>query len=167
MKQFLRRISPKRAALDFVGQWRQPTPHRWPILGVAIAGTFALFMLFIPESQRIEPKPPEVIYISTWEEGRSERQIIASNCANQQLKNELEAKLEQRAEIRRDMYRALGRATFIDVDEIERQVEAERAAEAAAGDGMTGPATGQATGPASSDADVAISLEEYCARATG
>ncbi|GAA0272067.1 hypothetical protein GCM10009127_10470 [Alteraurantiacibacter aestuarii] len=155
MKQFLRRISPKRAVVDLAEQWRQPTPHRWPILGVAIAGTFAMFMLFIPDSQRIEPRRPDVIFISTWEDGRSEAEIIASNCANQQLKDELQAKLDQRAEIGRDMYRALGRATFIDVDAMEAEIAAERAAEEAA------------AGPRPSDSDVGLSVEEYCARAAG
>lgn len=160
MKQFLRLINPKRAALDFAEQWKQPTPHRWPILGVALALTFALFMLFIPESQRIEAKRPEVIYISTWEEGRSERDIIASNCANQQLKDELQAKLEERAEIRVDMYKALGRATFIDVDAIEAEAEAERASQQAAQQTSQQALSEEA-------AQVAASVEEYCARALG
>lgn len=129
MKQFLRRVSPKRAALDFAEQWRQPTQHRWPILGVAVATTFSMFMLFIPESKRKDPERPEVIFISTWEEGRTQQQIIASNCANQQLKDELEERLAQRAELRRDMYKALGRATFIDVDAIEAEAEAESSRE--------------------------------------
>ncbi len=71
------------------------------------------------------------------------------------MKNELQAKLEQRAEIRRDMYRALGRATFIDVDGIERDIEEERAAEQTV------------ASPEPSEAEMAMSLEEYCARATG
>jgi hypothetical protein len=157
MKQFLRRISPKRAVLDLAEQWRQPTEHRWPILGVAAAATFALFMLFIPESQRIEPKRPEVIFISTWEEGRTQQQIIASNCANQQLKDDLEARLEQRAELRRDIYMALGRATFIDVDAIEAEAQAERERE-----------EGQEAGPSvlsEEAAATARSVEEFCAAA--
>jgi hypothetical protein len=158
MKQFLRRISPRRAALDLAEQWRQPTEHRWPILGVAVAATFALFMLFIPESQRIEPRRPEVIFISTWEEDRTEQQIIASNCANQKLKDDLEARLAQRAELRRDIYKALGRATFIDVDAIEEEARAER--DHAVADEQTAR-------PALSDeaAATARSVEEFCAAA--
>ena len=155
MKKFLRSISPRRAFSDFVAVWREPTDHRWPVLGVAIAMTFALFMLFIPPNQRIEPRPPEIIYISTWAEGRSEREIIASNCENQRRKDDLEDRLAQRAEIRRDMYKALGRATFIDVDAIEAEADAEAARAAAAGEAAT-----QA-------AETALSVEEYCARALG
>lgn len=132
MKQFFRRVSPKRAVNDFAELWHQPTDHRWPILGVAIAATFAIFMLFIPESQRIEPRRPEVTYITSWSPDRTEAEIIASNIENQARKDEREAIEEQRAELRRDLYRALGRATFIDVDEMEAEIEAERAAEEAA-----------------------------------
>lgn len=139
--------------MDFAQQWREPTPHRWQILGLAMALTFAMIMLFIPESQRINPRPPEVIYISTWEEGRTQEQIIASNCANQRLKDELEEKLAQRAEIRRDIYRALGRATFIDVDEIDARIEADRAAEAAV-------APAEAPPP---EVEPGMSLDELCA----
>ena len=159
MKQFLRLISPRRAIADFATVWHQPTEHRWGVLGIAAALTFALFMLFIPESQRIAPAPPEVIYISTFEESRTEREIIASNCRNQELKDQLEARLAERAELRRDLYKALGRATFLDVDEMEAEAERARAEEQAAA------ATGQAataTNPAA-----AITVEEYCAQALG
>lgn len=155
MKQFLRSISPKRAILDFVEVWSQPSQHRWPVLGVAMALTFALFMLFIPDSQRIEPRPPEVIWISTFAENRTEQEIIASNCRNQALKDDLEARLAERAEIRRDIYKALGRATFLDVDEMEREVDQQRAEEG----------TEATTPPAASQPQ--MSVEEYCARALG
>ena len=154
MKGFFRRISPRRAVTDFHDQWKQPTPHRWQILGVAMAATFAIFMLFIPESERGPPARPDVMYISTFEENRSETEIIASNCANQQLKNELQARIEANAERRREMYEALGRATFIDVDEMKAEIEAERASEEP-----------EDTGP--SPEELALSVEEYCANAAG
>ncbi len=152
MKQFLRRISPKRAVTDFAEQWRQPTPHRWQILGVACAATFALFMLFVPDSARVPPARPDLVYISTFEEGRSDAEIIASNCANQELQDAIEARLAERAELRRDMYRALGRATFIDVDEMEAEIEAEREADGAVEEGPTAE-------------ELSMTVEEYCARA--
>lgn len=161
MKQFLRMISPRRAVADIVGVWRQPTEHRWGVLGVAAAATFAMFVLFIPESQRVAPEAPEVIYISTWEEGRGEAEIIASNCRNQQLKDDLEDRLAQRAEIRRDIYKALGRATFIDVDAIEAEAEQARAEEEAAA-----AARGEAV-IARADPEALLTVEEYCARALG
>lgn len=152
MKRFLRRISPTRAIGDFADQWRQPTPHRWQILGVACAATFALFVLMIPESQRIAPERPELVYISTFEEGRSDSDIIASNCANQQLQAQIAAAIEENEERKRELYAALGRATFLDVDEMEREAAERRAAE-------------EAEGP--SEEELALSIEEYCARASG
>ena len=92
------------------------------------------------------------MYISTLDDSRTEAQIIAANCANQELKDEIEARLAQREELRRDMYRTLGRATFVDVDAMEAEAERERAAEAAAN-------------PAPSEEELARSVEEYCARA--
>ncbi len=154
MRDFFRRVSPRRAVTDFRDQWKQPTPHRWQLLGVAMAATFCVFMLFVPDSVRVVPAPPEVIYISTFEEGRTDAEIIASNCANQQLKDELQARIDESEEARREMYEALGRATFVDVDEMEREIEAERAAEEAAYDGPT-------------EEEIALSVEEYCARAAG
>lgn len=154
MKDFFRRISPRRAVTDFHDQWKQPTPHRWQILGVAMAATFAVFMLFIPDSQRAPPARPDVMLISTFEENRTEAEIIASNCANQQLKDELQARIEASEERKREIYKALGRATFIDVDAIEAEIEAEQAAEEA-----------QDAGP--TEEEVALSVEEYCSRAAG
>ncbi|MFB0613877.1 hypothetical protein [Aurantiacibacter poecillastricola] len=153
MKDFFRRISPRRAVTDFADQWQQPTPHRWQILGVACAATFAVFMLFIPDSQKAPPARPEVMYISTFDEGRTEGEIIASNCANQELKNELEARIAASEERKREIYKALGRATFIDVDAMEEEIAEEQASE------------GEPAGP--TPEEVALSVEEYCARATG
>lgn len=159
MKTFFRRVSPKHAVVDLVGYWKQPTQHRWPVLGVAMAATFCIFMLFIPESQRIEPAKPDVIFISTFDETRTEAEIIASNCANQKLKDELQARLEEQEEFRRDMYRTLGRATFIDVDAMEAEIEAERLAAAAAAPEVEEE---EPLPP-----ELAMSVEEYCARAEG
>ncbi len=131
MKRFLAPdFARARRCSDFAGQWHQPTPHRWQILGVACAATFALFMLFVPGSERKVPDRPELIFISTLDENRTEGEIIASNCANEVLKDELQALLDEREERRREMYRTLGRATFVDVDAMEAEAEAERAAAA-------------------------------------
>ncbi|GGD65998.1 hypothetical protein GRI62_10920 [Erythrobacter arachoides] len=154
MWNFLRSISPKRAVGDFAETWRQPTPHRWQILGVACAATFCVFMLFIPKSEPGPPEQPELVYISTFADGRSDPEIVASNCANQELQDEIALAIAENEERRRELYAALGRATFLDVDEMEREAAAQRAAEAE----MTG-------GP--SEEELALSIEEYCARASG
>ena len=155
MRDFLKRVSPKRAVTDFRDHWQQPTPHRWQVLGVAVAATFFVFMMFIPDSQRPAPERPDIYYISTLDEARREQEIIAANCANQELKDAIQARLDANAQRRQEMYEALGRATFVDVDEMQARIEEERAAEAAA---APPEAETVAEGP---------SVEEYCARATG
>ena len=153
MKRFLRRISPRRAVVDLAEQWRRPTPHRWQILGVACAATFALFMLFVPDSQRMAPERPDLVYIATLEDDRTDSEIIAANCANQELQNEIASAIAQSEERKREIYRQLGRATFLDVDEMEREAAARRAEDGAMDDGPT-------------EEELALSIEEYCARAT-
>ena len=129
---FWRRISPRRAVDDFAEEWRRPTPHRWQVLGVAVAMTFALMVLFIPENQRVEPARPEVTYITSWRGDRTDEEIVASNIANQRRKEREQALAEQRAELRKELYRQLGEATGLDVDAMERQIAREQAAEQAA-----------------------------------
>lgn len=151
MKNFWRRISPKAAVEDFASEWGQPNPYRWQILGVACALTFALMVLMIPEGQRIEPRRPDITYITTLDENRTDAEIIAMNCANQRLKDEIERRLAEREELRKDIYKALGKATFVDVEEIEAEIEADEAS-ASAND--------------RSPEGTARSIEEYCTRAT-
>jgi len=130
--RYWRRISPRGAVGDLVEQWRQPTPYRWQILGVSVALTFTLMVVLIPESQRAPPARPEVTYISTFEPGRSDEEIAASNLANQRRQDEVQVQRDALEERKKELYRRLGRATGIDVDAMERQIEREQAAEAAA-----------------------------------
>lgn len=125
---FWKRISPRGAIEDFASEWRRPTRHRWAALGVSMALTFAIMMVFLPKNERVEPRRPEVFYISTYAEDRTREEIIASNIENQKRKEELQALLEERAELRKSLYRELGRATFVDVDAMEAEIERDQAA---------------------------------------
>ena len=121
----------KAAVEDFASEWQRPTPHRWGILGVAVAFTFAIMMVFLPETQRgAEPKP-DVTYIASFAPDRTEEEVIASNEENQRRKDERAALLQRREERRRELYKELGRATGLDVDEMERRIQREEAEEAA------------------------------------
>ena len=53
---YWRRLNPRGGLDDFLDYWRQPTPYRWQILGVSVALTFTLMVLFVPENQRAEPR---------------------------------------------------------------------------------------------------------------
>ena len=133
MKSLLKLISPRRAVIDFKEQWDRPNPHRWRILAVACAVTFSVIYIAIPETQYGAPEAPDVIYYDGFEPGRSDEEIALENLRNQCEQDRLAADEAARAERRRELYRALGRATGLDVDEMEREIAAERAAEEDAG----------------------------------
>lgn len=136
---FWRTISPRRAVADFLEEWRRPQPYRWQALGIAVAITLGLMLLFIPESQRGEPLRPQVTYITSWYADRTEEEIIASNIENQRRQDELAALAAERAELRKDLYRQLGRATGLDVDKMEREIARQEAAERAAREAQQAP----------------------------
>lgn len=161
MKSFWRLVSPKRAVSDFADQWSRPTPHRWQILGVACAATFAIFATLIPPSERAVIPKPDVIYISTFDESRSDAEIIAENCANQERKDAFRERVAQSEQARREMYETLGRATFMDMDTITEEAEAQRSAEAAA------RARAREEAGLLNEEELAVAVEEYCSRADG
>jgi hypothetical protein len=97
------------------------------VLAVAGLMTCILVYQFTRERVRIPSPPPEVTYISTFEPGRSDAAIAASNLANQREQDRLRAVQKAREEKAKDAYRALGRATGIDVDALERQIAREEA----------------------------------------
>jgi hypothetical protein len=80
-----------------------------------------MMALFIPESERAEPARPDVTYITTWQDGRSEAEILASNLENQKRKDEAAAAAALRAERRKEAARTLARASGFDPDELEKQ----------------------------------------------
>ena len=127
-----RRYNPAGGIADFWNEFRRPNPYRWPILAASLLCTGALFYYIVTEEAFIPPAPPQVTYITTFAEGRSDEEIIASNIANQKVKERRQAERAALEERKRQMYRDLGRATGIDVDAMEAEIEAERAREEAA-----------------------------------
>jgi hypothetical protein len=113
---------------------------RLPVLALAAGITFALVYQFTQERVRIPPKAPKVTWISTFEEGRSDAEIVASNRVNQAEQDRLRAEQKRREEEAKDAYRTLGRATGLDVDKMERDIAREEArAQAADGAGASRP----------------------------
>jgi len=125
MRGYFGRFSPRGGFEDFLAYWRQPTPYRWQILGVSVALTFTVMVLFVPESERIEPRSPDVTYISTFAPDRTDEEIIASNIANQRRQDELRARRAALEERKKELYRQLGRATGVDVDAMEERLARE------------------------------------------
>ena len=130
MRKFFARLNPLAGARDFAHEFSRPTPHKWQIMGVSIAATFFVFMAFIPDDQPIKPRSPDITYITSFAPDRTDEEIMASNIANQERQDRLRAEAAERAEFRKEIYRTLGRASGIDVDEMEREIEEEKAAEA-------------------------------------
>ena len=130
MRMFnLGNVSPVGGIGSFIDQWKQPTPYRWQILGVSVALTFTMMVLFAPKTERAPPAKPDVIWIDSWPEGRSDKEIVASNLENQKRK-EADAAIEQeRIEFRKQFYRKLARASGMDPDELARQYGARDAAQ--------------------------------------
>ncbi|MEO6152824.1 MAG: hypothetical protein ABIT09_05800 [Croceibacterium sp.] len=119
---FWREVSPKGAIGDLVHEWQKPNPYRWRILGVSVAATFAMIVLFVPtKSERADPRPPKITYITTFDPKRSDAQIVASNKANQVKQLKLQAELAAAEERRKQFFRTLGRASGLDVDALEKQ----------------------------------------------
>lgn len=130
--RFTSRFNPTGGLVDFWQEIRKPTPYRWPILGLSLLCSFALLFWVTKERVLVPPEPPKVSFISTFAAGRSDAEIIASNLANQKVKERREAERAKLEEEVKDAYRKLGRATGVDVDAMERRIAEEKKAEAAA-----------------------------------
>lgn len=122
------RFNPKPGIMDFWTEFRKPNPYRWPILFASSLPFLGIFWWFSNEVYFVEPERPSITYITTFAEGRSDEEIIASNKANQEVKDLREAEEERIAQRKRDLYKALGAASGMDVEAIEARAEAERAA---------------------------------------
>ena len=130
--RFITLFNPVRAGRDFLSVWREENPHRLRFVALALAATFAIFMTMFGQEQRMEPRAPEITWISTFEPGRSEAEIIASNIANQEAKEARAAEREAHEAEVRARYEYVGKMFGMDVEEARRKGEAERAARKAA-----------------------------------
>lgn len=127
--RFRTRFNAAGGIADFWNEWKKPTPYRWPILAASFAMTGTLFFWLTKEEYYYPPEVPQVTYITTFAEGRTDEEIRQSNVENQRRKDELEAERARIEQRRRDLYKSLGAATGLDVEAMEAEAEAERAAE--------------------------------------
>lgn len=143
------RFNPTAGVLDFWNEFRKPNPYRWPILFAATLPFMTVFYWLSGETAYKNPERPTIVYIPTLAPDRSDAEIIASNLANQEVKELREADAERRAKRKRELYKALGAAAGMDVDEIERRADIKRAkaeaAEAKRLDEMFGENGGEAS----------------------
>jgi hypothetical protein len=121
------RFNPVGGIQDFWSEFTRPNPYRWPILIASMLCTFGLLFWVTKERVIGPPARPEVTFISTFAEGRTDEEIVASNLANQRLQDQIREEQAVREEEVRDMYRTLGRASGLDVDAMEAEIAADRA----------------------------------------
>jgi hypothetical protein len=112
---------------------------RVSVLAIAVLLTGSLLYQFTRERVRIPPPAPEVTYISTFEPGRTDAEIAASNRANQEKQDRLKAEQAEREEKVKDAYRALGRATGLDVEAMEREIARDKTQERKAAEPTEAP----------------------------
>lgn len=125
-------VDPVGAIADFRTVWSQAGKNRWWMALAAAAATLSVFSVMFQEEHRILPRPPKVIYISSWRADRTDAEIIASNKANQVYQDKVRAEQAKREEEVREIYKKIGRYSGMDVDAIEAKAKAEKAAEEAA-----------------------------------
>lgn len=157
LSRLFRLFNPVAAVRDFREVWVQENPHRLRILLLSGAATFAIFGTMFTESHLIQPRPPEVTYITSYQGERTDAEIIAENIANQREKEERFAEADARRAAAREAYETVGSATGVDTDEARAEGEAERRqyerelaearAKAVARWGTIDPETGAIVGP--------------------
>lgn len=143
------RFNPTGGVADFWNEIRRPQPYRWPILFVSILPAALMVWWGVNSTRYGEPERPTIEYITTLDPARSEAEIMAENRANQEIKDLREAEEARIAEEKREIYKSLGRASGLDVEEIERKAAAERAAEKAAAEKRRAEAAAKAKAAAS------------------
>ncbi len=129
--RLLSRFNPVGGVQDFWSEFARPNPYRLPILAASGMLTFVLLWAFTQERVYTEPERPNVTYITTFEPGRSDADIVRSNVENQRIQDQLRTLAAQREERRKELYRTLGQATGLDVDAMEAEIVAQEAADAA------------------------------------
>jgi hypothetical protein len=126
------RFNPVPGFADFWNEIRRPNPYRWPILALSMLPVALILYWAVSQVEYKAPERPTIEYITSFDPARTDEDIIASNRANQELKELRQAEEDRIAGRKRDMYKALGAAAGMDVEEIERKAAASRAAEKAA-----------------------------------
>lgn len=129
---FLEQRQPDRG--DFGTVVRLPGRRVQPLALCGAGGGRHLRDPVVDERRKLEKaRPlPEITYITSWPEERTDAETQAFIKENQRRKDQREALLKEQEKIGQDMYMALGRATGVDVDAMKAKADADRAAAEAA-----------------------------------
>lgn len=131
MREMWRETSKGGALADFVTVYRQAGRNRWRFAALAALMTYGVFSVMTSQSWTKQRALPEITYITSWPENRTEAETRAFIEENQRRKEIREAHEKRVRDEERAIYKAIGRASGLDVDAIEKKADAERAAEEA------------------------------------
>lgn len=139
------RFNPTTGVMDFWSEFRKPTPYRWLILLVSTLPVVLILWWATGESVLAPPERPKVTYITTYAADQTDEEVIATNETIQAEQDALRARIEALETRKKEIYRELGRATGMDVEEIEQDIAEKRAAEETASDTASNtPSTAEA-----------------------
>lgn len=116
------RFNPAPGFADFWNEIRRPRPYRWAFLTVSVLPVLGILYWAVSQVEYKAPERPQIDYITSFEPERTDAEIIASNRANQEVKELREAAEENIAARKRDMYKALGAAAGMDVEADRKSV---------------------------------------------
>ncbi len=125
---FWHNINPTGAIGDFITVFKQAGSNRWRFAALSAAMTVGIFSIMSGESWRKMRPLPEVTYINSWPEDRTEAETRAFIEANQKRKEQREELQRQYDEEGRKLWKTLGRASGMDVEQIEAKARADEAA---------------------------------------
>lgn len=123
------RFNPTPGVMDFWSEFRKPTPYRWPILFVSALPICVVLFWAVGERTLLPIERPTVSYITTFAADQTEQEIMARNEEFQAEADALQARRDELAARKKNVYRSLGRATGMNVDEIERGIDERKAQE--------------------------------------
>lgn len=130
---FLRNVNPVGAIADFRTVFEQAGSNRWRFAALALACTVGVFSIMQGESWKKARAKPEITYITSWPEHRTDAETQAFIAENQRRKEAQEERIRVYEQTGQDLWMSLGRATGVDVDKIKAQADADKAkADAAA-----------------------------------
>ena len=125
---FLRNINPTGAIADFRNAFSEAGPARWRYAALAALCTFGTFgVMAITQNWTGERRLPEITYINSWPENRTEAETKAFIAANQKQKEAREKADAEAAAEAQKLWMAVGRASGMDVDTIKKQADADAA----------------------------------------
>ncbi|MDE2436434.1 MAG: hypothetical protein KGM49_09255 [Sphingomonadales bacterium] len=124
---FWQNVNPTGAIGDFVTVFKQAGPNRWRFAALAAVTTFAVFSLLTGETWKKPRALPEITYITSWPEHRTDAETQAFIKENQRRKEIREARWKEYDQVGQDAWMALGRASGINVDKIKSDADADKA----------------------------------------